>query len=165
MMRTPEHPRGQAMVEFALVIGIVILLMVGVFDLGRVVFAYNGVSHAARDAARRASVEPVDCEVIFLRVQNATIGQRNVTVTVDLQAAQVDGDSGSDICPAYNPSATYADPSSGSMDASLSPQIGGTVSVTVEQQVFLATPIVSNLVGDSLDIGSESTMTITSYTP
>ena len=41
--------RGQALVEFALVLPIFILLLVAIFDLGRAVFAYNTLTNAARE--------------------------------------------------------------------------------------------------------------------
>ncbi len=44
--------RGQALTEFALAIPVFLLLLVGVFDLGRAVYMYNGVAEAARDIAR-----------------------------------------------------------------------------------------------------------------
>jgi Flp pilus assembly protein TadG len=54
---TKRHkPRGQAMVEFALVIPVFILLMVGIFDLGRVIWVNDTLSTAAREAARFAIV-------------------------------------------------------------------------------------------------------------
>ena len=43
--------RGQALVEFALVLPIFILLLVAIFDLGRAVFAYNTLTNAAREGA------------------------------------------------------------------------------------------------------------------
>ena len=48
--------RGQALVEFALVIPIFLLLLVAIFDLGRAVFAYNTLTNAAREGARMAIV-------------------------------------------------------------------------------------------------------------
>ena len=51
-----DHPRGQALVEFALVLPILVLLLTGFFDLGRVVLAHDSLSHAAREAARFAIV-------------------------------------------------------------------------------------------------------------
>lgn len=49
--------RGQALVEFALVLPILLLLMMALFDFGRAVFAFNTVSNAARDGARLAIVD------------------------------------------------------------------------------------------------------------
>lgn len=48
--------RGQSLVEFALVLPILILMLVGTLDLGRVVLANDTVSTAAREAARYAIV-------------------------------------------------------------------------------------------------------------
>jgi len=48
--------RGQTLVEFALILPIFILLLVSIFDLGRVVWANDTLSNAAREAARFAIV-------------------------------------------------------------------------------------------------------------
>jgi hypothetical protein len=48
--------RGQTMVEFALVLPILMFLLTGFFDLGRVVLAHDALGHAAREAARYAVV-------------------------------------------------------------------------------------------------------------
>jgi Flp pilus assembly protein TadG len=55
--------RGQALVEFALALPIVLLLMLGVLDLGRAVYAYNTVSNASRSAVRVAIVEQTEASV------------------------------------------------------------------------------------------------------
>jgi Flp pilus assembly protein TadG len=55
-MTRADRSRGQAMVEFALVIPVFILLMVGLFDLGRVVWVNDTLATAAREAARYAIV-------------------------------------------------------------------------------------------------------------
>ncbi len=55
-MTRRDKPRGQAMVEFALVIPVFILLMVGLFDFGRVIWVNDTLSTAAREAARFAIV-------------------------------------------------------------------------------------------------------------
>lgn len=44
------------MVEFALVLPILMFLLTGFFDLGRVVLAHDALGHAAREAARYAIV-------------------------------------------------------------------------------------------------------------
>jgi Flp pilus assembly protein TadG len=47
--------RGQSLVEFALVLPIFLLLLFGVIDGGRAIFAYNQMSQVTRDVARVAS--------------------------------------------------------------------------------------------------------------
>jgi hypothetical protein len=49
---------GQGLVEFSLAITIFLVLVMGTVDLGRAVFQFNGVSQAARELARVASVHP-----------------------------------------------------------------------------------------------------------
>jgi Flp pilus assembly protein TadG len=156
---------GQAMVEFALVLVIVILLMVGILDFGRVVFAHNDSSHAARDAARQASVSPLDCETIFHVVQQQTLGQADVTATVTYRTMPSplnQNPSWTSVCPAYDPTVTYDnDPTTGSLSTAATPTIGGEIRVRVDNSVAIATPILSNLVGSSLDVSGSSTMTVT----
>jgi TadE-like protein len=51
-----DTSRGQSMVEFALILPILMFLLMGFFDLGRVVLSHDALSHAAREAARYAIV-------------------------------------------------------------------------------------------------------------
>jgi len=46
--------RSQALIEFALVSPVLLLLLFGIVDIGRAVFYYDTVSHAAREGARVA---------------------------------------------------------------------------------------------------------------
>jgi hypothetical protein len=55
-MKRQSKTRGQALVEFALIFPIFILLLVSIFDLGHVVWANNSLATAAREAARFAVV-------------------------------------------------------------------------------------------------------------
>src|SRR3989442_355521 len=56
-MKTRERPRGQALVEFALVIPIFVLLLVGIFAFGRAIGVNATLSPAARGAARSPIVQ------------------------------------------------------------------------------------------------------------
>ena len=66
--------RSQALIEFALVSPVLLLLMFGVIDVGRAIFYYDTINHAAREGARtavRASNQlPTDTDVV-----NTVIGQ------------------------------------------------------------------------------------------
>ncbi|MFN3929767.1 MAG: TadE family protein, partial [Thermoflexus sp.] len=48
--------RGQGLVEFALILPVLLLFMVGIMEFGRVLFIYTEVSNAAREALRAAAV-------------------------------------------------------------------------------------------------------------
>ncbi len=56
LRRSRLSRRGQSLVEFALVFPIAMILLMAVFDVGRAVFAYNGLTNAAREGARLAAV-------------------------------------------------------------------------------------------------------------
>ena len=46
--------RSQALIEFALVSPVLLLLLFGIVDIGRAVFYYDTLNHAAREGARTA---------------------------------------------------------------------------------------------------------------
>lgn len=56
MTRTTRQPRGAATVEFALVLGPFLLLLLGAIEMGRVLFTYNAAVEATRRGARTAVV-------------------------------------------------------------------------------------------------------------
>ena len=90
--RRRRGTRGQALVEFALVIPIFLLIIVGLFDLGRAVFAYNTLTNAAREGARMAIVNQ-DLASIKDRAKSQTaIVELNLpSVDVNFYQANVDG--------------------------------------------------------------------------
>ena len=51
-----RRSRGQGLAEFALALPIFVLLLLGLFDVGRLVFAYTTITNSAREGARLASV-------------------------------------------------------------------------------------------------------------
>jgi Flp pilus assembly protein TadG len=75
-MRALRQPRegGQALVEFSLSIVIFLVLMMAILDLGRGIYMFNGVSEAAREIARVASVHP-----------GTTFGGPEITAVVNTQ--------------------------------------------------------------------------------
>lgn len=75
-MRALRQPRerGQALVEFSLSIIIFLVLMMAIVDLGRGIYMFNGVSEAAREIARVASVHP-----------GTTFGGPEITAVVNTQ--------------------------------------------------------------------------------
>src|SRR3954454_17305402 len=77
-MRTRRHSRsegrerGQAMVEFALVLSLLLLLIFGIFDFGRAINYWIDATHMANEAARYAAVgnTPTGCSSIASCVKN-----------------------------------------------------------------------------------------------
>ena len=85
--------RGQALVELALIAPILIILMLGVIDYGRVYFAYVSVTNGARVGADYAAIGPTQA-ADTAAIKTAALGDTedllnqsptnpNVTVTTD----------------------------------------------------------------------------------
>jgi hypothetical protein len=51
-----DKGRGQALVEFSLTLTVFLMLLLAVFDFGRAIYTNNGLSQAAREVARTASL-------------------------------------------------------------------------------------------------------------
>jgi Flp pilus assembly protein TadG len=53
-----NRSKGQSMVEFALILPLFVLFIIGIFDLGRAFFAYIAITNAAREGTRVATFWP-----------------------------------------------------------------------------------------------------------
>ena len=59
-MKTRRRDRGQALVEFSLVLIPFLWILMGIVDLGRGIYTYNAVGQAARELGRATSVHVCD---------------------------------------------------------------------------------------------------------
>jgi len=57
-----DQSRGQGLVEFALILPILLILLLGIIEFGYVFAAYSGLFNAAREATRYGAVHPTDVE-------------------------------------------------------------------------------------------------------
>lgn len=157
-----SRDRGQALVEFALVIPIILLLMVGLFDLGRVVFINNSLSDGARHGARHAATDPRHddyCDDIDAAVRSAVRGLALTTYTVTL--ATVDGSG--NVLSSYLVCQNGSDGSGkSSMEADRQVSPGDRVTVVLEADVDLAIGFIARATGrDAFSLHAESTMHVT----
>ena len=153
--------RSQALIEFALVSPVLLLLLFGVIDIGRAIFFYDTINHAAREGARvavRASnALPTNADVL-----NAVAGQmQGAPVTAPcaqgpISAATPPANSAWMYITEPNPPGTveatpppnapggeYAAASAGSCSA-VNPAIGSDqLQVTIRFNLVLVTPIVA----------------------
>lgn len=117
--------RGQSLVEFALILPIFVVVLLGIFDGGRLVLAYNTVNNAAREAGREATVNQTEVDI------QARAAQHAVALDVSPGAVQVN----------YLPTTTAS-------CVIGQPQITTCLAVVqVTYDYFAATPIISALVG------------------
>lgn len=72
---------GQSAVEFAVVISVLLLLIMGVVDFGRAFFAYNVVANAAREGARYGIIASRSAsDIISYATTQATLAGVSVSV-------------------------------------------------------------------------------------
>lgn len=152
-----DEARGQSLVEFALVLPIVLLMMIGLFDLGRIVFVNNSLSDGARHGARTAIIDPRSgtyCADIEGAVRTAIRGQALATFTVTYQTIDATGNVGTTRVICANGAPSQALPSTATA--------GDRVSVQLIAEVNLITPFVAQATGQSaFTLESESAMTVT----
>lgn len=85
--------RGQGLVEFALIFPVLIILIVGVFDMGAAVFAYNSVTNAAREAARLAIVNQDTASITARAISQTAIAETAApNVTISFRSATPNAD-------------------------------------------------------------------------
>ncbi|MDT4947280.1 MAG: hypothetical protein QOH14_4013 [Pseudonocardiales bacterium] len=89
------RPKGQALVEFALIFPVLILMLVAIFDLGRLVFAYNDITNAGRTGVRVAIIDQTANSANTAAINQATsLGLVAADVSVVYKKADLSG-----ICP------------------------------------------------------------------
>jgi len=131
MSRRRRRSRGQALVEFALVIPVLILIFMGLFDFGRAVFAWNSLSNAAREGARVAIVDQnTDAGGIYL----AAIEAANQATGLGLDATDVSQVQVSFLLPDLSGACTTR-------------SLGCIAEVTVQYEFTAITPIIGSLIG------------------
>lgn len=92
MKRLRSDERGQAITEFALVIPVLLLILMGVVEIGRIFHAYLVVEEAARDAARYVSVGVADSKVATaIANDTTTLGTVTYTITPSDPAERLSG--------------------------------------------------------------------------
>jgi Flp pilus assembly protein TadG len=167
--RLRRDERGQSLVEFALVIPIVILLMIGLFDLGRIVFTNNSLSDGARHAARNAATDPraADyCADVEQAMRSAIRGQELTVATVEYQVTNADDtDDGAPylLCQLNGSGTLVNGPGKAALPSYLFTRPGhDRVTVSIEASLNLATPFVASATGsETFDLGAASTMVAT----
>lgn len=102
--RGARRNTGQALVEFALVIPVFLVLLIAVFDLGRAAFAYNSVTNAAREGARLAIVNQTPSLIQQRAIAQSAIAETGApSVTVEFRKTGPNGDYATNpVCNAYD---------------------------------------------------------------
>ena len=135
--------RGQALVEFAIILPFILLVLMGVVDFGRAIFAYNEVANASREGGRTGIVNQTLADI------RARAAAQAVGLTMP---TTVPGS-----CPANGGAPTASSDPAGICiailqpdlvtDCSAAPQISCVVVITVKSTYTPLTPIIGSFIG------------------
>jgi Flp pilus assembly protein TadG len=84
-MQRKSGERGQSIVEFAVLLPVLLLVVMGAIDFGRVFFAYTSIANAAHQGAMCASLGSSACPGGAAGAANAEVGTSlpgGITTTV-----------------------------------------------------------------------------------
>lgn len=149
-LRGRRHSRGQALVEFAL-LAPVLLVLVGVgVDAGRMFFSWIAVVNAAREGAAYAAGNPTDTEGIRTRIAQEADGQSQ----------------GGEGLLAFT--AICHDPSRTEISCSIAAggnATGNTVTVQATRPFSFLTPVVGSMFGDLFSLRGSATAAVFGFLP
>lgn len=79
--------KGQSLLELAVSLIILLILLSGVVDFGRVAFYYLAMRDAAQEGASYASIFPNNCEEIVDRVIAGSVDTNRISVDLEINGA------------------------------------------------------------------------------
>lgn len=83
-----KSQRGQALVELALVLPILLMIIFGIMEFGRVFNAYLVITNAAREGSRQGVVGATDTQITnAVKTAAGTLDLNKLTVTITPSAA------------------------------------------------------------------------------
>lgn len=127
--------KGQAVVEMALILPILLMLVFGIVEFGRILNTYMIVTEISREATRKGSVGGTDLQI---------------RDTVRSQA----GDSGLESSLIQDADIVITDPSS------VKRARGTTLKVQLSYPVDIIAPVIGTLVGDPYIVTAQTTMRV-----
>lgn len=137
---------GQSLTEFGLVLPIIVMLLLGIFDMGRAVYAFNSVTNAAREGARVTAVNQIapattntSC-IENMPVEDVTNPTWSPRACAAAAAVSL-GVRPSDV------TISYSAPPGTNLACTTPLNVGCIASVTVTYRWSAITPIIGNLMG------------------
>jgi Flp pilus assembly protein TadG len=140
-MRRARARQGQSLVEFALVLPVLVVMLLGLFDAGRAVIGYTTISNAARVGARVAIVNQSNDASCPDRVADPS-------APLTFKCAAAAQTTGLGVSPASIPDLVVT--------GTGCPEIGCDVTVTVNYVYQPITPVIGNLIGTISLVATET---------
>lgn len=101
---------GQSLVELAVSLVILLILLAGIVDLGRISFYFIAMRDAAQEGASYASVYPNHCFAIEDRVRASVVDDTNVNVDILINGVNCLSATSTDACEGRVVEVTVSDP-------------------------------------------------------
>lgn len=95
--RFTHRKRGQELVEFALVLPVLILLILGMMEYSRAYYTSSLLQNAAREGARYGLLHPTDTDTITTRARQFITGLNPDNLTIEVFTPDGDTNRGSRI--------------------------------------------------------------------
>ncbi len=128
-------PKGQDLVEYALLLPFMLMLIMGIFDLGRVTFLYSTITNISREGARYGVVHQCETAEVIAAAKDKSIGIDPGDLIFNV---------------IWNPAdCSYPDPTG-----------SGTVTVSVSFDFLPLTPFITNILGGSSSVNLDATTTM-----
>lgn len=147
-----ERTRGQAMVEFALVLPILAILLVMAIDVGRVYFGWVGLQNVARIGANYAGAHPDGWDPNYPAGGKATILSEYAN-----EMAQDAANLNCSPLPRVSPAATYIPaPSFVDTNGNTRYEMGEQVGVSLNCTFRLITPLANGIFGGGISLNANA---------
>jgi Flp pilus assembly protein TadG len=157
-----RHPRGQALVEFALALPLFLVLLFGIIDFGRIIAMQSAAVSASREGARYGAavgdggtVPYMDCAGIRTAAQRASQALISISDPNQIEISYVDGAGNAT-------TASCAPHGAGPVEADIDPLDRVVVEVTLQYEAI--TPMVRAMIGP-IDVVSTDRRTIVKAGP
>lgn len=129
-MKSLRNEKGQSLVEFAILLPVLLLLIMGILEFGLILNSYLTINNSAREGARLGIVSGSNLEINNLITNiSPNLDNRNLHVNI---MPTIEG----------------------------SRKSGGTISVEVIYNYKLTIPIISNLLGNVMILKAQTSMRI-----
>jgi hypothetical protein len=133
--RRQRRAGGQSLTEFALILPVLLVALMGVLDFGRAIYAYSAIGNAARMGGRTAIVNQTPSEIRTRAIAQAT------ALGIDPSSTSCPPSGSSGVCIEFK-----SPDLSGPCDSTQS-YIGCVAEITVKYSFTAITPIIGMVIG------------------
>ncbi len=92
-MKSLKNQKGQALVEFAIILPIILMLVMGILQFGMMLNAYLTIENASREGARAGAIGSTDAQIQQLIISTSPSLEPH-DVTVSITPSETDRSSG-----------------------------------------------------------------------